>query len=482
MRIITQNSVLPPGIVAQFTSLASVGAYFGQNSEEYARATRYFSFISKLITSPAMISFARWVNVAIPPMIVGDSVAKTIAQFTGVTAGTLTLNDGATAYPVTAINLSAATTLTQVASLLQTAIRAAATADTQLGTAVVSFNTNTNQFVIDGATSGSGAISCTATALTTDLSQLLGLATSGTVLVAGQAADLPATAVSKSAAISNNFGSFVYATPATALQPTDIANIAEWNDAQNDQYMYSFACTQSVAATIEALVIGYSGCAMNILSSTLPNDYVEQLPCEILAATNYNNVNASQNYMFYQSASRNVVVTDDTTANTLDALRANYIGATQMAGQQLAFYQRGVLMGGTDDATDMETYCNEMWLKSTIAAQIMSLFLAVGNVPADPTGQAMILGVLQPIVTQAKNNGVITAGKQLTAIQQQYITALTGDATAWRQVQTLGYWLSVTFTSGQNANSGLTEWTANYTLVYSKDDSVRQVVGSDVMI
>lgn len=480
MRAITQNNLLPPGLVAEFVNASSVGSYFGMQSEEYYRALAYFSFISKNITSPGRISFARWVSASIAPMIVGDTIAKVLAAFVAITAGTLTVNDGATAVPVTGLNFSTATTLTQVASILQTALRA--TADAQLATCTVTYNTNTNQFVLTGSTPGAGTLSSTPSGLSTDVSALLGWTTGGTILVAGQAADTPDVAVSKSAAISNNFGSFVYCTPSTPLTNTQIAAIAAWCDSQNNQFMYSLATPLANLQTLYALIKGYSGVAINLLSTTQANDYIEQSPCEILAATNYNNPAASQNYMFYQFANRNITVSDDTTANTVDANRGNYIGVTQSAGQQLAFYQRGVLCGGSTAAVDMNTFANEMWLKATFTANFMSLFLNVPEVPADPIGAAMLLGVMQPTITLAKTNGVISAGKTLSAVQQLYITQITGDANAWRQVQSLGYWLNITFTSQTNPNSNLTEWVANYQFVYSKSDAIRAVNGSDVMI
>jgi hypothetical protein len=76
---------------------------------------------------------------------------------------------------------------------------------------------------------------------------------------------------------------------------------------------------------------------------------------------------------------------------------------------------------------------------------------------------------------------VISVGKTLTAVQQQYITSLSADPTAWRQVQTIGYWVTISFSSYVTSD-GRTEWQANYTLIYSKDDNIRLVNGSDVMI
>lgn len=482
LRVVTQNTLLPPGIVAEFSSADNVGSYFGTSSEEYLRAKAYFAFISKSTVSPAMISFSRWVSAAIAPMVVGDSLAKSVGDFAATTAGLLTINVGNTQVQVTGINLAAATDLTAVAALVQTAVRSAGSAQAQLTSATVTFNTNTNQFVLTGSVTGTGAITVTNTGVSGDISVLLGLATSGTVVVAGQAADSAEDAVSKSSNISNNFGSFVFTNASGNLANDVIAEIASWNDTQNEMYLYSVPTTLSNLGTLYQLLKGYSGCALTVISATLANDYAEQCPCEIGAATNYNATNGVQNFMYYQFDSRNVTVSDDTTANTADASRGNYIGVTQSAGQQIAFYQRGILCGGSTAAVDMNTYFNEMWLKSAITAQILTLFLAVNAVPANPTGVSMILAVLQSVITLALKNGTISAGKTLTTVQQQYITSVTGSSTAWRQVQTNGYWLDLSYTSYVNENTGLTEYKAVYTLIYSKGDVIRKVEGTDTMI
>ena len=479
LRIITQNPVLPPGIVAEFSSADAVGSFFTVQSEEYKRALAYFSFISKSVKSPQLISFARWVSSAIAPTVVGDAIAKSLASFTPITAGVLNMLVNGTPVSVTAINLSTSTSLTDVASKIQVPLRA--NANPQLANCTVTYNTNTNQFVFTGSTTGSGTVSFVPGGAN-DLSVLLGWSTAGAVNVPGQAADTADVAVSNSAAISNNFGSFVFATPATPLSNSDIAAVAAWNHGQNNMYLYSTWTLVANAATLSPLLVGYSGCAMNIKAPTSPDDYVEQSPCEILAATDYNSVNATQNYMYYQFNSRYSTVNSDTLADQMDALRANYIGVTQSAGQNLAFYQRGILMGGGTAAVDTNTYANEMWLKSDIIAGILTMFLALPAVPANDQGRAIVLGVLQKSINKAKDNGTISSGKTISEIQQQYITRLSGDPLAWRQVQNIGFWVNVTFSSYVNSNTHLTEWKASYTLIYSKDDQIRFVDGQDIMI
>ncbi len=50
----------------------------------------------------------------------------------------------------------------------------------------------------------------------------------------------------------------------------------------------------------------------------------------------------------------------------------------------------------------------------------------------------------------------------ISAVQQEDITQVIGDRRAWRQVEALGYWISITFSS-DTSRTGLTEWKASYT-------------------
>ena len=61
------------------------------------------------------------------------------------------------------------------------------------------------------------------------------------------------------------------------------------------------------------------------------------------------------------------------------------------------------------------------------------------------------------------------------------IGQLTGDENAWQQVARIGYWLDCVLQSYVTTDSR-TEWKAVYTLIYSKDDAIRKVEGSHVLI
>ncbi len=174
-------------------------------------------------------------------------------------------------------------------------------------------------------------------------------------------------------------------------------------------------------------------------------------------------------------------VTSDAQADTLDAIRVNYYGETASAGQKLAFFQRAFLLGGATAPLDMNVHANEQWLKAYLTAAFLSLQLSLGKVPANEEGRGFILAQVIDGVNLAKLNGTISVGKTLTTAQQIAITQLTGDPDAWREVQTNGFWADVRIVP-VTGPSMVTEYVAQYTLAYAKNDVVRKVEGSHNLV
>jgi hypothetical protein len=241
---------------------------------------------------------------------------------------------------------------------------------------------------------------------------------------------------------------------------------------------------QTQTVTSEALTVtsvatalsGFAGTAITLQGA----GYQNIIPATILAATDYNQKNGTQNYMWQQFPTMQATVGNNTDANLYDALLVNYLGQTQTAGQNISFYQRGNLCGGATDPRAMNTYANEMWLKDAMGSTMLSLLLSLPKVDTGTQGQGQIKAILQSIVNKALYNGTISIGKSLNAIQILDITNVTGDNTAYHKVQNNGYWFNVGITSA--VVNGITEYTGTYTLIYSKDDAIRGVNGTHVLI
>lgn len=474
-RFFTNSALVPTGSYVVFTNAADVGIYFGASSAEYLRALFYFGWVSKNISVPRKISFAHWTDVAVGSKVFGKPATYALSSFTSITTGDFTLTMGGFTIHLTGINLSACVSLAAVAAAIQTKIQAQSSGGTAWTAATVTYDPTRSCFNLVSGATGNDTVAVVA-GTTTDVASPLGWLT-GAILSNGQGVQTISQVLTASADASNNFGSFGFIPSLSLAQVTEAAN---WNDSldPNVQFIYSVPVSVANAAAWSAALVGIGGVTLTL--SPLSSEYPEMVPMMILAATDYTARNSVQNYMF-QGFNLTPSVTTNADANTYDALRINYYGQTQTAGQQIQFYQRGYMMGLSTDPQDQNTYANEIWFKDAIAASIMTLLLSLSQIPANATGRSQILAIVQSIINQALFNGTISPGKTLSTTQKLYITNATGDDKAWQQVQNIGYWVDARIVSFVNG-AGTTEYKAVYTLIYSKDDVIRLVEGTDILI
>jgi uncharacterized protein DUF3383 len=482
-RIFSLSPLISPDSVLEFTSAADVGEYFGTDSTEYFRAALYFAYTSPAISSPRRISFARFAPSGAAASVFGGSPPASLANLKLAVAGTLSFSfdNGASNVVVSAINLSAATSLADVAALLQTALQA--NADPHLSASTVTYDAPTGTFrfsagVIDNATVQVNAAGAGVNDLRTALAWNAA-AGNGAVYTSGVAAQTVSDAFIASEAVSNNFGSFVFD---TVLTLDEVIELATLNAARNVTYQFMVPVLPADAASWAAGLFGFAGTALTLSPAMVgAPEYPEMIPMIQLAATDYTKRNAVVNYMFKQFGGITPSVRDDATSDAMDAIRVNYYGRTQTAGQTLDFYQRGLLMGGATAPVDMNVFANEQWLKDAAGAALMSLLIGANRVPANAAGRAQILGVVQESIDQGLLNGVISVGKTLTAAQKVFISQQSGDELAWHQVQNIGYWVDAVIVPYVGPG-GTQEYKAVYTLLYSKDDAVRLVEGTHSLI
>lgn len=473
--LVTANPLCPTGTFLSFASAAEVGSVFGTTSEEYDRAAFYFGWVSKNVNAPQALDFWFWNEDAdVPSRIYGKPNSAPLSSFTAISSGSFTLTLGGTTHTLTAINCTGAGSLSAVAGIIQTAIRAYTSGGTPWTSATVAFDATRGSFNLTSGQAGDDVVAVAA-AVSNDLASRLGWLT-GAIFSNGQDAQTVPEMLAQLNDTNNNFGSFAFI---PSLTTDEIVSAAEWNDSlpSNVQFLYSVRCTSGNAAALSSALRAIGGSTLTL--APLADEYPEMAPMMILSATNYASRNAVQNFMFQQFA-LTPSVTTDADANTYDALLVNYYGQTQSAGQDISFYQRGVMFGLASDPSDQNTYCNEIWFKAACTARLITLLLALSRVSANSTGRAQILASLQEVIDVALFNGVISVGKPLNSTQKLYITNATGDETAWHQVQDVGYWVGCVIEPF--VLNGVTQWRARYTVIYSKDDTIRRIEGTDILI
>lgn len=459
-RVFTTNDLVPEGQIVEFSggmvaALETIGGYFGITSSEYKFAEKYFQKNKKGLV-PQKISFARYSDVASGAYLYGKKNVK-LADLQAITAGTFNITVNGSDEEYTALNLSSATSLADVATILTTAM----TSDGL----VVSYELNGRFKVATSATGSEQTLSLA----TGTVAEALGM-TNG-ILSEGADAETALESVVKATGLSNNFFSFCFL---GGLGNSDIVDLAQWTHNQNVNYMFSVAVDSTNAATIQGLVNSYDGVALTL---DIYNEEGEFMPMSRIASIDYTRPDAaiSMYYQQFAGVEPSVNMTED--ARTYDAIKVNYYGETAKGGSAFPFYQNGVLQGSV---TDMGVYANEAWLKDSFITNILNLRLAVDTLPANSVGVGMILGAMMETVNLSLYNGVTMPGKTLDSTQKAYITQITGDTDAWMAVQSNGYYLDADVI--KYTEDGVEKYKVSFLYVYSKGDSINYVDGRDIMI
>ncbi|MFA5387865.1 MAG: DUF3383 family protein, partial [Candidatus Paceibacterota bacterium] len=276
LRLFTNSTLVPEKTVIEMDNATDVGTYFGTTSPEYKRAVFYFGFISKLITAPKKISFSRWADGAAAARIYGHTKTFAVSQFTGITTGSFKLTLGAYTADLTGISFAAATTLSQVASILQTAIQAVVAGGADWTAATVTYNATAQRFELVGGVVGAEPVATAAAASGTDIRALLGWDATA-VFSPGVAAQEPLDAFIASVQASDNFGSFAFIQTITQAQALAVAT---QNDTYNVKFIFTLPIAAGDAASYYGALSGLSGVATTL--SPLSTEYPELLPSAIL--------------------------------------------------------------------------------------------------------------------------------------------------------------------------------------------------------
>lgn len=471
-RFYTSSDKLETGAVLEFQNLSGVSAVFGTSGAEYIAASKYFAYMSRTRISPDKISFANYNPSGRKCKLTPTKTPPALATLTAITDGSMKVSLGGVASDITSLDFSAAVDLAGCAAIIQAAIRAVNANGEQWVGATVEYVANVG-FVLTGGAVGAAQVGyASAAASGTDISAIIKWdEASAPVLSSGAVVETPVECLTRTIADNANFGSFAFI---DQLSSADIGNVAAWNEALGVEYLFSVGIDDTNLSAITAAVSGRNGTCLTYGAS---DNNCAYMPMAIMAATNYSVLNGSVNYMFTQFPNESASVNSDTKADSLDAAKVNYYGQTQNYAQKISFYQRGYMQG---EISDISVYANEVWLRSACQTEIISLLLARNAIPANNSGAGLLRSTLHNVIEEALLNGTIMPGKSLSNTQQSVVLEMAGTEDAIVQIEQQGYWLDIKVV--QVTLNQVQEYHLQYTLVYSKGDTIRKVVGYDVVM
>lgn len=404
--ILSEQTYVPFGTLMPFASAAAVGAFFGLTSVEYQMADVYFQGPDGATVTPGKLYFAQYAPAAVPAYLRGGSLASmTLTQLQAL-SGILTVNVNGTPSSSSSINLSAATSFSNAATIIQAAFTAPSFA--------VSYDTQHAAFLftntLTGTTSTVGfASGALAPGLKLD-------AADGATLSQGGAESTPATAMPTYVAGAGDWASF-----STTWEPVigDKEAFSLWTSQQNKRYVFAGYDTDLNAIVANSTTTWAYIIQQSNEDGTIPiyGDYTHAaFVMSWMASLNFGQTNGRSTLKFQTQSGLTPYVTDGTLAANLEANGYNYYGDFATSSQQFQFMSPGSITGSFDWA---DSYVNQIKFNADLQLALLDLETSVGSIPYNDEGNTLIRGAISDPCTVALNFGTIRTGITLAQSQVQ---------------------------------------------------------------
>lgn len=422
--LLTNGTRVPIGSVLSFPNDGeSVSNYFGPGATETALATVYFNGFEDSQQKPASILFGQYNTAAVSGYLRGGPVGSqlTLAQLQAVATGTLTLSIAGTPITSGTINLSAATSFSNAATIIQTAFTTPPFA--------VTYDSVAQAFVFTTTATGATATVtyCTTNALATALDLT---AAKGAVLSQGAAIAVPGTYMDALVQQTQAWATFM-----TTFDPDVSGNankqlFAAWVNAQNNRYAYvawdtditptqSNNATASLGNILEAADSSGTFCVYDPANGATIAAFV----CGAAASIDFTDLNGRITFAYRRQNGLTAGVTTATAGTNLIANGYNFYGDYATADTQFLFLQPGQITGPYDW---MDSYLDQVWLNGALQLALLTLLQNQFSIPYNDQGYEQIKMACADPINAALNFGAIRAGVALSASQAAQVNAAAG--------------------------------------------------------
>lgn len=464
--LLSQNTSTPIGVPVFFTSAEAVGNQYGFTSPEYEFASVYFAGISNALALPGQLIVMQYPETAVAAWLQSGSLAGvTLAELQAM-SGVLTVTCNGTEFASASINLSAATSFSNAASLIQAAFTSP--------TFTVTWSSQLNAFVITSTTTGTtSAMSYGSGSIATPL--LLAQA-NGAVTSQGAAAATPGTFMPAVIAATTQWADF---STAWESQLSEKVAFAQWTSQQGNEYAYvmydsdvnnASAANFSETAYAAIVAAGYGG-AIPIYGNATHAAMV----CAWAASLDFSATNGRMDLAGIGSPSVIPYVTNSAIAAQLLLNGVNFYGDYANKGTRFQLFQNGAISGPYLWA---DSYMNQIAFNDELQSDQLSLLASGVSIPYNAAGNALIEACYADTIQKYLNFGAIRTGVTLSSSQKQALFAKIGvDVSA--QIQAVGYYLYI---GPETAAIRTARTSPPISLFYTDGGDVQQLVLNSVEI
>lgn len=429
---LTTNALIPAGSVRSFSTPDDVTAFFGADSEEARVSAVYFSGYKNSFRKPRQVHFGSRVNAPVGAWLRGAKYTGTLADLQAITDGTLNLTIDGTAAALISLDFSAATSYSECAAVIETALPSGATC---------AFSSQTGAFQISSATTG--ATSTITYADAGDLATLLRLTQkAGAVLSQGSDALEVSENMVSIRAVTENWATFTHLYDA---EDSEILELSKWASAQGAEYLYVCWSTdsnlknlknQEDTVSIAAQLRGINAGATTLIFGDQP--YAAFIMGEA-ASIDWDREQGAINFAFKAQDGLIPTIDNATEATTLLAKKCNIYGTYATRNDEFVWLYDANMFG---DYNFIDPFVNAIWFNNALQVAIMNGLQMASRVPYNEDGYTQIRAWCQDPINRARKNGVIDPGVVLSESQKTEIIREAGfDITS--NLQTDGYYLLV---------------------------------------
>lgn len=383
-----------------YTSLSAVAADFG-NSAEYQAAAIAFGQNPQL----SQLYIGAWARTAIAGTLVGATLTATqqlITNFNTISNGSFTITINGSPINITGVNLTSATNLNGVASLITTALT---------GNGFVYWIPSISAFEVNSNTGGTSSTVGFATAegTGTDISSIMGWrSTQGGYLVTGIAAESPLGCVTILSNMSNSWYGVMFA---ASVMPADSDYLAVAGLIQGLTVSRIFGVTtQEVSALNASLTTDVASQLKALGYSRTFTQYSSSSPYACAGifgdafTVDFNGTNTLYTLKFMPETG---VVAETLTESQATALNGKNCNVYVNYNNQTAILQQGVMASGAF----FDVIHGTDWLQNEIQTIVFNLLYTVGTkIPQTDAGVNQIVAAISQGLEQAVANDLIAPG------------------------------------------------------------------------
>ena len=393
-------------VAKEYSNADAVGNDYGTTSDKYKFAQIYFSGFTGSTVKPSALFISKYSAVDSAAKLTGASLrSMSLDQLKAITGAISVTIDGVLATGT--VDLSAATSFSNAATLIATALTAAVTFDTQLQSFVIASGTT-------GATS-SISFATGAAAESLALTELTGAQLDNVTTV-----DTATTAMKRLTNYTLNLSTIVAET-STALNDNIQKEIATWVSLQNHRY-WLVKYGEEPTALIANNTTNFAGwiAENNVADVTCVYGTFEHaaLCAGYAASLNFSELNGRTTMDFRSTSTLAPSVTDVDDANALESNGYAYYGAFATANDRFIFLRNSIVSG---EFKWVDAYLNQIYFNSQLQLAQITGLIANKSVPYNEVGKSKVRASAQDPINEMLNFGGIQTGVALSEQQKSII-------------------------------------------------------------